>query len=60
MCRRSQNQFRAKQLWEEIKPNLPQEFADNFVVEWNHYLIAEITPEEFAQEISKISKKLRQ
>lgn len=61
MCRRSQNQNRARQIWSELKSQCtekPVQLFIDFEIEWNHYLLEEITPDEFSREINKIRKMI--
>lgn len=64
-CRRTVNQDKAKELWELIKcfqdvnPKIFMSTSDiqQFEIEWSHYLMGELTPEEFGTVFKKHIQK---
>ena len=52
-CRREINQHKADKLWREIKVLIPPVERQEFQGEWEHYLIGEITTDQFARHFVK-------
>jgi hypothetical protein len=47
-CRRKSNQIKANKLWLKVSGNLSNSDKTLFEIEWSHYMIGELEPNEFS------------
>jgi len=57
LCRRESNQNKASKIWEELKNILTQEEIYDINDDWIHYMINQITTDQFGQTLQKIINK---
>ncbi len=53
LCRRERNQVKARLKWQFIKQYFKEEHQSDIEIEWNHYMMGEMDPQEFARYLNK-------